>query len=164
MRKIEKYLYVIGILFILVFILYTMTARAGEPFASIMCNLSTLTPVVEGPDLTIIAIDYKGIIIDNSESKFFDNNTGHGSGIMKIEKGKVTGSSYAKHQDPNGDYYVLEMTLVGGEYDCKFIYGTGKFRGITGTAKAVGFTKAKPISPGTGQNCSKITGTYELKQ
>jgi len=104
----------------------------------------------------------KGIVLDNTVSKFFDNSSVHNVGVMKIDKGKVTGSWLGKYLDPSGDFYVIESSLGGTEPGWKFIYGTGKFKGITGTGKAFRFTKGKPISPGTSQYCVKITGTYEL--
>jgi hypothetical protein len=106
----------------------------------------------------------KGIVLDNMESKFWDSDTVHGVGIMKIEKGNVTGSYINKHVDPNGDFYVVEGSHVGPESSFKFIYGTGKFAGITGGGKTIRFTKGKPVSPGTSQGCVKVTGTYELKK
>ena len=106
----------------------------------------------------------KGIILDNMESKFFDNSTVHAVGLIKIDKGKLTGSFFGKYLDPSGDFYVIESSQVGTELDWKFIYGTGKFKGITGAGKAFRSTKGKPVSPGTSQFCNKITGPYELKK
>jgi hypothetical protein len=164
MTKIMKFICISAIVSIFTPILFSTIAHAGGSFDCLMCSSSTITPIVESADLTIMAVEYKGAIIDNTESKFFDNETGQGIGVMKIEKGKVTGSFWAKHLDPSGDFYVAEMSLAGREYDFRFIYGTGKFKGITGSGKAVPFTKGKPVSPGTAQNCSKVTGTYELKE
>ena len=62
---------------------------------------------------------------------------------MKIDKGKMTGSYFSKHLNPSGDFYVLEGSQGGSEVDWKFIYGTGKFKGITGAGKSIRLTKGK---------------------
>ncbi|MEJ2589737.1 MAG: hypothetical protein P8165_19570 [Deltaproteobacteria bacterium] len=108
--------------------------------------------------------DSKGIVLDNTQSKFFDNVTVHIVGVMKIEKGKLTNKFVGKYVDPSGDFYVAENSQPGTGVDWKFIYGTGKFKGITASGNATRFTKGKPVVPGTSQYCIKVTGTYELKK
>jgi hypothetical protein len=160
MKKIKKSICILGIVSIFTFILLNMTAQAGEPIDCLLCQNMTITTILETGDLIIMGYESKGIVIDNTESKFFDNSTTHLVGLTKIDKGKVTYSFIGKYLDPIGDFYVIE----GSQGDWKFIYGTGKFRGITGSGKSIGLTKGKPVSPGTAQSCSKITGTYELKK
>ncbi len=159
----KKTFYTLGIIGIFTFIIFPLTGQA-EQFECLLCGSMTTTTIVESADLTVMGYETKGIVLDNSGSKFFDNDTVHSVGIMKIDKGKATGSFINKHLSPNGDFYVLEGTVAGSEVDWKFIYGTGKFKGITGSGKSARFTKGKPISPGTSQVCAKITGTYELKK
>jgi hypothetical protein len=143
---------------------FTITAKAQQPIDCLLCQNMTMTTIVETGDLIIMGFEGKGIVLDNTESKFFDNSTVHLLGQIKIDKGKATGSFIGKYLDPSGDFYVIEGSQVGAELDWKFIYGTGKFKGITGAGKSIRFTKGKPVSPGTSQVCSKITGTYELKK
>ncbi len=162
MVTIRKPICALGIIGILTFILFIVTAQAEQPVDCLVFYDMKNTTVVETQDLIIIGSEAKGIVLDNTESKFFDNSTVHLVGVMKIDKGKVTGSNLGKHMDPSGDFYVIESSLGGTEVGWKFIYGTGKFKGITGGGKAVRFTKGKPISPGTSQYCVKVTGTYEL--
>ena len=71
---------------------------------------------------------------------------------------------YSKYMDPSGDFLVVEVSQVGMERDWKYLYGTGKWKGVTGGGKAFPFTKGKPITAGTMQSCIKITGTYEIKK
>ncbi len=75
----------------------------------------------------------------------------------------MTGSFSNKQLNPSGDFYVLEGSINDPEIDWKFIYGTGKFKGITGAGKSIHYTKGKPVTPGTSQSCAKVTGTFELK-
>ena len=165
MATIKKSICILGIFIVcFTFIPFILTAQAEQRFESILCNNMTTTTIVESGDLTIMGFESKGIVLDNSESKFFDNDTVHGVGLMTIEKGRMTGTFYNKHLSPNGDFYVLGGSWVGSEVDWKFIYGTGKFNGITGGGKSIRFTKGKPVTSGTSQTCSKVTGTYELKK
>jgi hypothetical protein len=164
MVTIKRAICTLGIVGIFTFILFIVTAQAAEPIDCVVCQDMTMTTIVQTGDLIIMGYETKGIVLDNTASKFWDNATVHAVGIMKIDKGKLTGSSINKHVDPNGDFYVLEGSLTGMESDWKFIYGTGKFTGITGGGKSIRFTKGKPVSPGTSQSCVKVTGTYELKK
>ena len=164
MATIKRAICTLGIIGIFTFILLIVTAQAAEPIDCVVCQDMTMTPIVQTGDLIIYGYESKGIVLDNTESKFFDSDTVHGVGIMKIDKGKVTGSWLNKHLNPSGDFYVTEGSHVGPESNWKFIYGTGKFAGITGEGKTIRFTKGKPVSPGTSQGCVKVTGTYELKK
>ena len=162
MMAIKKPICTLGVIGIFTFILFIVTAQAEKPVDCLVCYDMKIITVVETQDLIIMGSEARGIVLDNTESKFFDNSTCHSVGVIKIEKGKVTGMIPGKHMDPSGDFYVVETSQVGTETSWKFIYGTGKFKGITGEGKALRFTKGKPISPGTSQYCVKITGTYEL--
>ena len=162
MATIKKPICTLGILGIFTFILFIVTAQAEQPIDCLLCSNMTMTTIVETGDLNIMSYESKGIVLDNTQGKFFDNSTVHIVGLMKIDKGKLTNSFVGKYLDPSGDFYVIESSQPGMGFDWKFIYGTGKFKGITGEGKALRFTKGKPISPGTSQYCVKITGTYEL--
>ncbi len=164
MATIKKPICTFGIIGIFTLILFIVTAQAEQPIDCTLCSSMTMTPIVQSEDLTIMSYEAKGIVLDNIESKFWDSDTVHGVGIMKIEKGKLTGSFINKHLAPNGDFYVLEGSIDGNDFYWKFIYGTGKFKGITGGGKSIRITKGKPVSPGTSQGCTKVTGTYELKK
>lgn len=50
--------------------------------------------------------------------------------------------------------------------ELRFFHNHGglQWKGITGGGKYVPLTSGKPIVPGTGQSCSRATGTYELKK
>lgn len=149
---------------ILGFAMFVPIAQAQQPMDMMSCGDTTVTTIVTGQDLTIIGMEGKGINLDNLSSKAFDNMTFHMVGLMKIDQGKVTGLLYSKYMDPSGDFLVVEISQVGMERDWKYLYGTGKWKGVTGGGKAFPFTKGKPVTPGTMQGCTKITGTYEIKK
>jgi len=139
-------------------------AQAQQPIDMMSCGDSTVTTIVASEELTIMGIESRGINLDNLASKVYDNMTFHGVGVVKIDHGKVTGTLYYKYMEPSGDFAIVEVSQVGMERDWKYLYGTGKWKGVTGGGKAIPFTKGKPITPGTSQSCTKITGTYELKK
>ena len=157
----KSFIIILGFIGIFLFIPY---AQAQQSIDMMSCGDSEMTPIVAGEELTIMGMTGRGINLDNHGAKIFDNMTFHSVGLLKIDRGNVTAIMYAKYMDPSGDFLVVEITQVGMERDWKFLYGTGKWKGITGGGKAIPFTKGKPISPGTLQSCSKITGSYELKK
>jgi hypothetical protein len=141
-----------------------LNVQAAVSFCGTLNQTYKVTAIVSSEELTIMGVEGKGINIDNLPSKIYDNMTFHGVGVLKIEKGKLSGTHYYKYMDPSGDFVVVEVSQVGMEHDWKYLQGTGKWKGITGGGKGFPITKGKPISPGTSQGCMKITGTYELKK
>lgn len=164
MTKIKMFVNILGIVGIFTLVLFNITAQAEEPIDCTVCTDMTITTILKTKNLIIMGYESKGIVRDNTASKFWDSDTVHGVGIIKIENGKLTGSYFDKHVAPNGDFYALEGSFAGRESHFKFIYGTGKFAGLTGSGKTIRITNGKPISPGTSQGCVKVTGTYELKK
>ena len=136
----------------------------AEPIDMMTCLSGTTTIIAANEEWTIMSMENKGINIDNLVGKSFDNMTIQSAALFKLESGKMTAIFYAKYMDPSGDYFVVEVSQTGPERDWKFLYGTGKWKGVTGGGKAIMITKGKPISPGTSQYCLKITGAYELKK
>jgi hypothetical protein len=164
MATIKNPITTLGILGIFTFFSFILTAQAQQPIDMMSCGANTTTTIVSTPELTIMAVDGKGINLDNLAGKAFDNMTYHWAGVFKIDSGKITGNFHGKYMDPSGDFFVVEIVQIGMERDWKYLYGTGKWKGVTGGGKAFPFTKGKPISPETSQGCTKITGTYELKK
>jgi len=64
---------------------------------------------------------------------------------------------------PDGEFIMLELSgssEVGGTV--RFLYGTGKWKGIKGEFKVKRLTTGKPITQGTDQHCEKHEGWFEL--
>jgi hypothetical protein len=160
----KKSLVILGIVGIFAYFPFILPVQAQQPMDMISCGDATVTTIVASQELTIMGLEAKGINLDNLASKAFDNMTYHTVGTFKIESGKFTGLLYSKYMDPSGDFMVVEVSQVGMERDWKYLYGTGKWKGVTGGGKAFPFTKGKPITQGTMQSCTKITGTYEIKK
>ena len=143
---------------------FTLTTQAQQTIDMVSCGDNKVTTILSSEELTIMGVEGKGITMDNLPSKIYDNMTFHGVGVLKIEKGKMSGTLYYKYMDPDGDFVAVEVSQVGMEREWRYLQGTGKWKGIIGAGKAIYITRGKPIVPGTSQGCMKITGTYELKK
>jgi len=126
------------------------------------CGSMTLTTNSESEELTIITFDFKGISRSNSENKVFDNCTVFYVGVARNMAGKTSAYGYSKYMDPDGDFVVMESIREGAETHCKFLQGTGKWKGIKGEGKVRRIAVGKPITPGTSQYCTRHIGTFEL--
>ena len=80
METIKKPICTLGIIGIFTFILFIVTAQAEQPVDCLVCHNMTMTTIVETEDLIIMGSEAKGIVLDNTESKFFDNSTVHSVG------------------------------------------------------------------------------------
>jgi len=137
-------------------------AQAELPYDITTCGSGTSTVIFSSNELTIVSTDSKGITLSNHENKAFENTTYHCSGTFQIANGKPGGSIFCKFLDPDGDIAVGKTTLDGAEGTWKFLYGTGKWNGITGGGKNMPVTKGIGVVPGTSQGCRRATGTYQL--
>jgi hypothetical protein len=161
----KKYFFVLAGVVFLTLIMFIPMTQAQEPVDMVLCGDATLTTIVATPELTIMRYEDRGISLDNLASKVNDNCTYQTVGVLKIERGKMTGTLYQKLLHPNGDFVVIEGSQVGmTECDYKLIYGTGQWKGVTGGGKVFSFMKGMPISPGTSQACTKVKGAYEIKK
>jgi len=151
---------VVAIVFVLV--IHIPVAQAETPYDITACYSGTITMLSQSKELTIFSMDIKGIARSNHENKVFDNCTFNCVAVVRITAGKRTGLGYCKFLDPDGDIVVFEVTYVGAEGTSKFLHGTGKWKGITGSGKFRTIARGKPITKGTAQNCSRATGTIEL--
>lgn len=124
------------------FLLIT-AAQAEQPYDITTCGSATNTVLFSSEDLTIISFESKGISISNHENKAFDNNTFQCAGVIQIASGKPSGDMFCKFLDPDGDVTLGESTLDGAEGTWKFIYGTGKWKGISGEVKTGQLRKEK---------------------
>ena len=150
-----------SVLMVFVYVLFVPIAQA-EQYDMTMCGSGTVTLVSGSPELTVLGTDTTGTTLSNLPSKVFGNLTYQCVGVMKIEQGKPTSTSYCRFQDADGDGCVGEVNAAGTESSWKFLQGTGKWKGITGGGKNWPISKVKPIKPGTSQGCFRATGAYEL--
>jgi hypothetical protein len=135
---------------------------AAESYDLTNCSVSTMTTVSASQELTVLAIDSKGIARSNTDKKAFDNSTYHCATVVRIMGSNRSGVGFCKFMDPDGDFVVGETDQSAGVW--KFLHGTGKWKGITGGGKFTPVTSGKPIVPGTAQGCARATGTYEVSK
>jgi len=151
-----------GSMCILGVIMFIPSAEAEQPFDITCCYSGKLTMVSQSKELRVLGGEAQGISQSNHENKAFDNMTLHYMFIMRITDGKEFATAYIKGMDPDGDTFVQEQTRVGLEVTCKFLEGTGKWKGIKGGGTGKIITRGKPITPGTTQGCYRMIGTFEL--
>ena len=148
--------------FVLGMSLMIPVAQAEQQYDITDCGSMTFTLNSESDDLTIITFDFKGISRSNSENKIFDNCTVFYVGVARTMPGMSTAYGYSKYMDSDGDFVVMESIREGAETHCKFLQGTGKWKGIKGEGKLRRIAVGRPISPGTSQYCTRHVGTFEL--
>jgi hypothetical protein len=146
-------------------VMFISITQAQQTFDITFCGSTTITQtVLESKELTITTFEGKGTVRSNPENKAFDNCSYHLLGVSLLMADKVTSFGYSKYMDSDGDFVVQEnfLSLDGKEATWKFLYGTGKWKGIKGSGKTTGVIRPKPIAPGTRQGCLRSTGTFEL--
>ncbi|MEX1329910.1 MAG: hypothetical protein AB1Z29_24180 [Desulfobacterales bacterium] len=151
----------VGIAFGLV--IHTPVAQAETPYDITNCYYGKLTKLYDDKELTILTTDVRGIARSNHENKVFDNCSFHSVQIIQTINDKVTRSGHTKFLDPDGDYFFVEVS-GGKAATVKFLYGTGKWKGITGTGKFERLARGKSMEPDTFQGCVRNTGMFELPE
>ena len=159
MNSTRKFGMVIGL------VIFASVAQAQTPFDFTECSSGPVTVVYQSKEVTITGTEGKGVIFSHHENKIFDNFTCQVVAIAKVEGGKRRSDSYWKIIDPDGDIIIAGLVVLGPQdKTMKFLYGTGKWKGINGEAK--GKTSAvgggKSLMPGSFQACSRYIGTLEL--
>lgn len=137
---------------------------AAEEYDITNCGASTITTLSSSAEMTLLAIDTKGVAVSNHPKKAFDNSSFHSVSLVRIVAGQRMGTIFSRFLDADGDAVVGETTIAPTEMTWRFLEGSGKWKGITGGGKALPLTNAKPILPGTAQGCLRATGTYEIRK
>lgn len=162
MKGMYKRIVVIAIF--LVLLVSTLVAKAEDIDVTCCGSNTIIMMLLQSEDLSISTFEGKGIVRSNLEKKAFDNCSYHLVGIDTIIADKRTQSGYSKFMDSDGDFVVMEnfVPLGAKEATWKFIYGTGKWKGIKGGGKTVRVIRVKSITPDTRQYCFTNIGTFEL--
>ncbi len=149
-----------GICFLL--ILVTPIAQAETPFDITECHSGKVKMLYSSEESSVFGAEGWGIVMSNHENKVFHNFTTHIFAVGQIIPGKSTEKGYIKLIDPDGDIIMMEFGRVDTERFTKILYGTGKWKGITGGAKSERRIVYGRIPPDTAAACSRSTGTFEL--
>jgi hypothetical protein len=141
-------------------------ARAQTPFDFTQCATGPARILVSNEQVRIFDVELRGILTSNHQNKLFDDFIYQFVGVSRVLAGELDARGYAKWTDPDGDYVLSEATAVGPAtkpvWSSRFIYGTGKWKGIQGSAQVVPITKRAPLVDGTWQSCNRVTGTFVL--
>jgi len=152
----------IGILFITAvfgMVFFSPMAYAAEEFDTTGCYSGTVTMLHRSKELSpVMTLISNGIIMSNSENKFLDNTTFHCEAVRRIVGKKMDTHGYCKYIDPDGDIIIVEITGT----ERKFLEGTGKYKGITGSFRPQPLARGKAVMPGNFHGCLKGKGTVEL--
>jgi len=138
--------------------------QAQQPFQIIGCSSGKVVTLSENQPLTVHNITGKGAACCTAGDKTFDDMTWDFVATLGVMDGKTIGIAYFKFMDPDQDYFILEANgdaiLQGGDW--KFLYGVGKWRGVTGKVKGRVVLRGEPLPVETGQYWCRIVGTLEL--
>ncbi len=141
--------------------IFIPVVQAETPYDLTNCYYGTFTTLYKSKELTIVSLDMNGIARSNHENKVFDNCSFHSVQVKQFMAGKIKRYGHTKFMDPDGDYFIVEIS-GGKNATVKFLYGTGKWKGITGSGKFEKIARGKAMEPGTYQGCVRNTGTFEL--
>ena len=144
-------------------VMFISVVQAETSYDITNCYYGTSTMLHKSKELTIFSVDVRGIARSNHENKVFDNCSFKTLQIIENMNGKMKRYGHTKFMDTDGDCFFVEIS--GGEDAVvKFIHGTGKWKGITGTGKFQSVARGKSMEPGTFQGCVRNTGVFELSE
>jgi hypothetical protein len=113
-------------------------------------------------ELMVLGFEFKGIVRSNTNSEIFNNVSEMCVGLVCKMGDDITQRGYCKYMYPNGDITIMEWDGKADDGNWNLLLGTGKWEGIKASGTWSILQRAKPIAPGTVQNCRTIKGTYEL--
>jgi hypothetical protein len=138
-------------------------AAAQQAYSTLECRAGTSTQLARGDDGTVIfGIDQRGVLQTTHESKMFHNWTQRCVGSIATIGGKRSGSGYCRSLDPAGDYVLSQWTVdeqKPGTGTYRLLYGTGKWKGISGGGTYESSGAFRAVDEGTYQNCITAKGT-----
>lgn len=135
-----------------------------KPINIVSCRSGTTTMLTADKELVVFAYDMKGIDQDLKEDNIFKNYTHMCVGVSRILRGELLTKGYCKYMAPEGDYFIVSYDGVSGKAPLpwEYIYGTGKWKGVTGEGTVKTIASGKPIVDGSFQMCIEVSGTYNL--
>lgn len=97
-----------------------------------------------------------------SATKAFDSLSLECIGTFELRSGVYKHKGYCVFQDSAGDKFHATDTATPQGYTVELLGGSGKFKGITGTANIERLGAMTPVRQGTIQGCRRVTGSYKL--
>lgn len=97
-----------------------------------------------------------------SANKAFDSMSLECIGAFEMRSNVYRHKGYCVFQDASGDRFHATDTATPQAYTVEMLGGTGKFKGITGSATVERLGAMTPVRQGTLQGCRRVTGSYKL--
>lgn len=97
-----------------------------------------------------------------STTKAFDSMSLECIGTFELRSSVYRHKGYCVFQDASGDKFHAADTASPQGYTVELLGGTGKFKGITGSANIERLGAMTPVRQGTIQGCRRVTGSYKL--
>lgn len=97
-----------------------------------------------------------------STNKAFDSMSLECVGAFEIRSNIYRHKGYCVFQDSSGDKFHVTDSASPQAYTAELLGGTGKFKGITGSATVERLGTITPVRQGTLQGCRRISGNYKL--
>jgi hypothetical protein len=144
---------------------YGGSVAAQQSFSNLTCRAGTITGIAKAQDLVVFSIDQRGIMLADDAAKTFNNNTQRCIGSIAVIRGKSSGGGFCRSVDAaTGDTTVSEWTSAEkpGTGTFKFLFGTGKWNGITGGGDYQTAAVTRPVDDGTYQNCVRVKGSFAV--
>jgi hypothetical protein len=136
-------------------------AQAQQSFDFTSCHAGVVHLLFADKEVAIRSAEGWGIVVSNQPNKLFDNATFHVVTTIRTVGKDSSELGYYKLMDLDGDIILAEVSRSGGEQVSKFFYGTGKWRGITGSGRSERIV-FRVVSPDWAAACSRTVGTFEL--
>jgi len=151
-----------AVAFVFGLLLIIPVVQAETAYDVTECHSGIVKTLYSSEKERIFSAEGWGIVMSNHENKVFDNFTLHIFAIGQVMPDKAIETGYIKLTDPDGDIIIANFSRIGPERVTKFIYGTGKWKGITGGHKSIRRIVYGRIPPDAAAACSRATGIFEL--
>ncbi|MDP3758979.1 MAG: hypothetical protein Q8R01_00520 [Ramlibacter sp.] len=143
-------------------------AQAASPAPMAREGTYEQTLCFGGPNYVVNASDtdrygtYQTTGGTQSATKAFDSMSLECIGTFELRSSVYKHKGYCVFQDAAGDKFHVADTAAPQGYTVELLGGTGKFKGITGSANVERLGAMTPIRQGTMQACRRVTGSYKL--
>jgi hypothetical protein len=136
-------------------------AQARQSFDFTACHAGAVKVLFADKEVALRSAEGWGIVVSNQPNKLFDNATFHVVTTIRTVGKDSSEAGYYKLMDLDGDFILAEVSRSGGEQVSRFFYGTGKWKGITGSSRSERIV-FRVMPPDWAAACSRTVGTFEL--
>jgi hypothetical protein len=144
--------------------LFAATIQAAEfNFDPSRCFAGKWTALEQTSDVSVGIAEWWGIGIADGASKVLDKSTVHCVSIQRYVAGKRAGKAMCKLVDTDGDTILYDVDLAPTLDQASisaFVMGTGKYKGIQGSATTTVLARGKAVEPNTFQQCERSVGKF----